>query len=174
MENLPLFPCTLSDVKTLSKVAQEAYNDHYIYLWHDEGKDYVQRNFSEAALEKDLQEKSGLWYLIGIVPEWFGFVKINPFQALNPYTAEEALEIERLYLKASATGKGIGKAILQMASDLAKQQQQKVIWLKAMDSAPALQFYLSQGFEIVAQQTLAYPQMKVEYQTLLTLIKKLI
>lgn len=173
MENLSLCPCSLADVKTLSEVAKEAYNDHYLYLWHDEGKDYVERNFSEAALEKELKEKAGLWYLVGTTSEWFGFVKINPFQALHPYPAEEALEIERLYLKASATGKGIGKAIMQMACDLAKQQQQKVIWLKSMDSAPALQFYLSQGFEIVGQQTLPYEQMKVEYRTLLTLIKKL-
>lgn len=173
MEDLSLIPCSLADVKTLSKVAQEAYNDHYLYLWNDEGKDYVERNLSETALEKELKEKTGLWYLVGSNSEWFGFVKINPFQALHPYTAEEALEIERLYLKASATGKGIGKAILQKATEMAQQQQQKVIWLKSMDSAPALQFYLSQGFEVLAQQTLPYAQMKVEYRTLLTLIKKL-
>ncbi|MDA9554850.1 GNAT family N-acetyltransferase [Pelobium sp.] len=170
---MELIPCDSTKLNDLAYIAKKAYQDHYLYLWEDDGAEYLRNNFEAEVLAKELEDSNALFYLVKEAKELLGFVKINLHEALAPYSAKEALELERIYLIREATAKGFGKQIIQFTQQLAKDLGKHVLWLKSMDSAPALQFYLSQGFEIIGQQTLPYPQMKVEYRTLLTLKKML-
>lgn len=170
---MELIHCDSTQLNDLAHIAQKAYRDHYLYLWEDEGIEYMKNNFEAEVLAKELENPNALFYLVQEADEWLGFVKINLHQALAPFSAKEALELERIYLIKAATAKGFGKHIIRFTEQLCRVLGKQVLWLKSMDSAPALQFYLSQGFEICGQQTLPYPQMKVEYRTLLTLKKML-
>jgi GNAT superfamily N-acetyltransferase len=165
--------CTVAQLDDLENIAKLAYNDHYLYLWNDGGVEYVDKNFDAAVLEKELKDENALFYLIFNEDQLVGFLKLNKHQALENYTAKEALELERIYLTKAATGLGLGTQIVEFVIQIAKKMDKKLIWLKAMESSRSVSFYQQQGFKIVSSNYLNYPPMKEEYRTILVMKKML-
>lgn len=170
---MKLETCTLAQLKDLEKIAKQAYNDHYLYLWNDGGKEYVQKNFDALILAEELNDLNSLFYLIFNDEKLIGFLKLNKHQALQNYTAEDALELERIYLIKSVTGLGLGRQIVEFVVQLAETMKKKVVWLKAMESSRSVSFYQQQGFEIIGSNYLNYQPMKEEYRTILVMKKML-
>ncbi|WP_347158525.1 GNAT family N-acetyltransferase [Pontibacter chitinilyticus] len=157
-------PCTTGDIYTLQDIAINAYGDHYLYLWFDGGAWYLERSFSESALRKELADPNAAFFLIHHQQELVGFLKLNINQPFEAYTAEEALELERIYLTKAASGKGIGREAVNFTKAFAKERNKRVIWLKAMDSSRSVDFYEQNGFEKCGTYTLDFEQMKPEYR----------
>src|SRR5689334_15592814 len=117
------------DAAALSEIAIQTYCDHYKYLWYDEGKWYTEKNFSKQNLLCELKD-ANVWFFIIYNKEVVGFVKLD---IDGPWPGEEninALELERIYLTRSATGKGIGKSVIDCVTEIAKKKNKKLIWLK--------------------------------------------
>jgi GNAT superfamily N-acetyltransferase len=66
--------------------------------------------------------------------------------ATKGYEQMNALELERIYIVKSASGRGFGREAMEFCFDFAKQRNKQVIWLKCMDSSPAHYFYERLGF----------------------------
>lgn len=164
MLNTTIRPCTIADLHTLQDIAINSYGDHYLYLWHDGGMWYLDRCFSEVALKKELEDSNAAFFLIYAEEELVGFLKLNIDKETEGYTAQEALELERIYLLKHASGKGIGKAVVNFTKQYAKGRCKKVIWLKAMDSSKSVNFYEQNGFEKCGTYTLGFETMKEEYR----------
>lgn len=164
MHSVELKPCQLQDLQELQKIAIHSYNDHYLYLWLDGGAWYVDRSFSEQTLLEELKDSYAAFYFVYSGAELVGFLKLNLHKALENYTAEEALELERIYLLKSASGKGIGREVVRFAKAVAAQYNKRVIWLKAMDSSRSVDFYEQNGFEKCGTYTLPFEQMKPAYR----------
>lgn len=165
--------CRAEDIPTLSAVALHAYRDHYLHLWTDNGAWYEDRCFTPSVLANELGETGSYFYLISRHGAPVGFLKINDANPLDGYPAEDCLEVERLYLLAAATGGGIGKAALDFAEALAREQGRKLVWLKAMDSSPAVHFYEKTGFRQCGQTRLPFPLMKEEFRNMFVMKKEL-
>lgn len=164
MNDIQLIPCTLHHLHTLQDIAINAYGDHYLYLWFDGGVWYINRCFSEAALQRELANPNAAFFLIYNGDELAGFLKLNLHQPLEGYTAEEALELERIYLTRAASGKGIGRQVLRFTKDIAKRHHKHIIWLKTMDSSRAISFYEQNGFRKCGRYNLDFEQMKPRYR----------
>ncbi|MBD0256075.1 MAG: GNAT family N-acetyltransferase, partial [Cytophagales bacterium] len=93
---------------------------------------------------------------------------------LDGYPAAHCLEVERLYLLAAASGHGLGRAALQFAEALARSTGRRVVWLKTMDSSPAVGFYEKLGFRTGGHTRLAFPLMKPEFRNMLIMQKELV
>lgn len=63
MENIDLQKLELKDALLLSEAALKAYADHYIHLWYDEGKWYMEKYFSVERLENELKDENSVFYL---------------------------------------------------------------------------------------------------------------
>lgn len=163
--------CSKDDIPALLAVAIQSYNEHYTHLWTDEGKNYVKNSFNHEQLSKEIDQPNAVFFLVITNNTPVGFVKLNIDKAIEHYTLNEALELERIYFLKDASGKGLGKATLSMITRLAKKRGKKLVWLKAMKGSDAHGFYQKQGFILNDETILSYPFIKDEHREMVTMIK---
>jgi diamine N-acetyltransferase len=163
------------NAKWLSKVAHEAYPKPYEYLWENGDTSwYVNKCFLAEILLEELNDHNSAFYSIKDEKNVdLGFFKLNIDASLQEKTAEESLELERIYLLDEATGKGVGTSVLHFIETEAKNLGKKYLWLKVMDSSEAVRFYQKNGFEICDTYTLDYERIKVEFRGMFFMKKKL-
>ena len=161
--NIEIKRIGVEDIALLSDVAVRAYCDHYKYLWYDEGKWYSKKSFSAENLLHELEDENTSFFIIYFNKVAIGFLKLNIDAPLEETT--DALELERIYLTKSVTGKGIGKFVFDFVIEIAKQQNKNLIWLKVMDSSTnAIAFYKKIGFEICGDTRLDFETMKPDFR----------
>jgi ribosomal protein S18 acetylase RimI-like enzyme len=164
----------VADVTALSEIAIHSYCDHYKYLWYDEGKWYIEKSFSEENLLHELNEADARFFIIYYSKEAIGFLKLNINNPLPDEKNINALELERIYLTRSASGRGIGKKIIDYTINIAKETDKKLIWLKVMDSSTdAIGFYKKMKFEVCGTAHLNFEVMKPEYRGMYVMKKML-
>jgi GNAT superfamily N-acetyltransferase len=155
---------SVADADVLSAVAIKAYTDHYLHLWHDTGEWYIHKSFAAKNLLPELQDSNACFFLIYYKEELVGFLKLN-IDAPSPDQDANALELERIYLTKNASGRGIGKYVLDFVFEIARSQNKNIVWLKVMDSSTdPIRFYKKNGFEICGAHRLDFPQMKEEFR----------
>jgi GNAT superfamily N-acetyltransferase len=168
--NLTIVPIGTNEAKILSDLAKEIYIPHYPYLWNPGGVEWYINEFAYPLhkIEAEIKEANNLHYIVYLDEVAVGYLKINIKTQAKGFDPIDTMELERIYLLQSATGKGIGEQLIQFVKALAKEYQKKTLILKAMDSAKAaLQFYQKMGFEIVGNFRLSdevFILMKPEYR----------
>jgi diamine N-acetyltransferase len=165
---------TPSDAHALSKIALRAYRDHYLDYWHDRGEWYMQHSFAPEQLTAELADPNARYFMVHLNAVPVGFIKVNLDKALDHYSAADSLELERIYLVKEATGTGVGQAAMQFVEQLARSHNKKLLWLKSMDTSPALGFYKRVGFQTHSTLRLTFPQMKEELRGMIVLQRSVI
>ena len=161
MTSIQIKSITSNDAALLSKTAIKAYSDHYLHLWYDNGEWYKQRCFTETVLKDELNDSNNLFFLAYADGEPVGFLKLRINAPLESEPGKDAMELERIYLTRAASGKGIGKALVELSFSIAKEHNKQLIWLKAMDSsAGPIAFYKKMGFVQCGTYHLNVEQMK--------------
>jgi GNAT superfamily N-acetyltransferase len=163
--------CSKEDIPQLQALAIKSYNEHYTHIWHDEGKNYVKNSFNSEQLSKEIEHPNAIFFLVTIDTTPVGFVKLNADKAVDAYTSDEAIELERIYFLKDAAGKGLGKETLSKITQLAKDRGKKVIWLKAMKGGDAQGFYQKQGFDVISETILTLPYIKEEHRDMVVMLK---
>jgi len=161
---LTIKPCTKEDIEDLLNVARQSYLEHYTYLWHDNGIGYMQTSFNAGKLHDELSNPNSVFFLLHDGQKLVGLIKLNINSPVAAFSADTALELERIYFIKDASGKGLGKEAINFVISFARQRQKTVIWLKAMDSSAAVEFYKKSGFQIISGFELQYPNLKDEYK----------
>jgi len=156
--------CTENDVANLIDVSTKSYLEHYTYLWHDEGEYYIKSNFNYDKLSEEISNPNSVFFLLLDKQDPIGVIKLNVDSATAGFTADLALELERIYFVKEAAGKGFGKEAIAFVMNYAMERNKKIIWLKAMESSPAVEFYKKRGFTITSETTLNYPGIRAEFQ----------
>ena len=78
-----------------------------------------------------------------------GFIRISHGQAA-PVAGCSTMEISTLYVQSRHHGKGLGRALLEQGLAYARAADTASVWLTTnSENAPAIAFYLKQGFEKV-------------------------
>ena len=123
--------------------------------------------------EEELNDKNALFYLPFYKGEAVGFLKVN-IDAPLPGMAENCLELERIYLRKEASGKGIGRELVQLTLRIAEKHCKDLVWLKAMDTSEGpIAFYEKMGFRLVGTHRLKHPLMKEELRGMVIMAKRL-
>ncbi|MCC9135474.1 GNAT family N-acetyltransferase [Pontibacter silvestris] len=164
MSNINIVPCSPDSLSQLKQISIQAYKDHYLYLWHDEGEWYLNFSFSEQALRKELTDPNAAFFQIYDEGKLVGFLKLNINKALENYSEEECLELERIYLVKHASGRGIGSKLIEFTVSFARERNKKLVWLKAIDRSRSVSFYEQNGFNKCGTYTLEFTQMKEEFR----------
>ena len=165
-------PITVSAAAALSELAISIYKQHYLHLWNEGGADWYMHQYAYAldVLTAELIDQNNQYYFVCENNIPFGYLKLK----LSSELANNALEIERIYLNETHIGKGIGKELMLFAESIAIAQKNNNLVLKAMDSSKdAIRFYEKMGFEIIARSTLSFELMKPAFRGMVTLQKNI-
>jgi len=165
--------CTYDDIPVLLDVSIRSYKEHYIYLWHDGGESYIRANFNYKKLENEMSDSNSVFFLVKSVQKTVGLLKLNLDKEIRDYTAEESLELERIYLIKEASGKGMGRKAVDFVTEFARQRNKKSIWLKTMDGSVASGFYEKQGFNVIGETYLNHPAIRDEYKKMIIFCKEI-
>jgi diamine N-acetyltransferase len=162
------------DAGLLSEVALKAYADHYLHLWYDGGDWYMHKCFTEEQMLAELRDHNTAFYLALYNEAPVGFLKLNIDAPLDVEENKKALELERIYLNKEATGKGIGRELVQLTFEIARKNNKEIVWLKAMDSSTdSISFYEKMGFGVIGTYTLPHQLMKEELRGMVIMKKDL-
>jgi diamine N-acetyltransferase len=176
------------DVTALSKIAARAYQDHYPYLWIDEGVWYIEKMYNAAQLLSEIKDPNVTYYIVSQDNTHLGFIKLKKDYPLSigasglPFGFGEgstialtnALYLERIYFVKEATGKGIGHICFDFIEKIAVSEKKDSLWLMAMDSSTdAMRFYEKQGFKKCGTWVLDFKRLKPELRAMTMLYKKL-
>jgi len=126
MGDISIKKLDVKDVSLLREVALEAYADHYLDLWYDNGKWYMEKFFSPERLTAELNDPNAVFYLAFYHNSPAGFLKLNLSAPLDTEPGKNGLELERIYLKKDCEGKGIGKELVQLTFSIAKKKTTKI------------------------------------------------
>jgi GNAT superfamily N-acetyltransferase len=168
-----------NNAEELAALAKNIYSHYYDYLWNEGGKQWYMHDFAYNVdtIRKELCDKNNLHYIAYQNDEDVAYIKIKINATLKGYEELNAMELERIYIYPKAAGKGLGKQLIQLTYQTAKQHHKELIFLKAMDTAKhAIAFYQSFGFEICGTFTLSAPPfdlMKEEYRGMVIMKKML-
>ena len=161
---MELITCNQQNLNKLIAITHTTYREHYQYLWKDKGEQYIKDNYNATTLTKELADSNVALYFIMQNAEIYGFLKLQINAPLGNYTAQDALELARIYLLKKATGKGFGKSVMKAVEEIALNHAKKLVWLKTMKSSEAVTFYQNFGYEISGQTTLnvagIYPELQ--------------
>ncbi|GAB3798878.1 GNAT family N-acetyltransferase [Virgibacillus kimchii] len=140
--------CSIDDLQELQDISYETFNETFKDQNKPENmKTYLDQAFNETQLNKELSNPFSQFFFIYSENKLAGYLKINTGEAQSEAMDDDALEIERIYIKQAFQQKGLGKALLNKAMALAKELQKKKIWLGVWEkNEHAIVFYKRLGF----------------------------
>ena len=147
-------PITTSDVEKLQKVSRETFKATFDpYTAPNDMARFLEEDYETVKLVKEIENPNSRFYFLMVQNEIAGYLKINVGDAQTEHLRENALEVERIYLRSSFQHRGLGNVLLDFA-----------------EKTPAQHFYKRHGFSKVSQHTF---QVGSDPQTDWLLVKKL-
>lgn len=150
---LEIKPVTLNQLVQLQKISQQTFLDTF-------GSDntatnmqtYLDNAYNTVKLTNELKNPNSFFFFACSDKAILGYIKLNIDNAQTEKMTQNALEIERIYVKKEYKHQRIGTQLFQKALDLAKSQQKNSIWLGVWENnIAALKFYNKLGFEQIGE-----------------------
>jgi diamine N-acetyltransferase len=140
--------CTLDDLHLLREISIETFNDTFQDQNSPENMlAYLENAFNVKQLKIELSNTSSEFYFIYSNDELAGYLKINMSDAQSEEMGEEALEIERIYIRKQFQKHGFGKYLLNKAIEIAIKHSKREVWLGVWEkNENAIAFYKKIGF----------------------------
>lgn len=131
-----------TEVEALRVLGESTFRETFEAQNSKESLDvYLAKSFSLENVQAQLESPASEFYFAIVNGVILGYLKIN--------TSNKGLEIERIYVLASAQGQRIGKALYEFTLELAKTRKATWLWLGVWQAnAKAIEFYKRQGMEI--------------------------
>ncbi|MGO4889509.1 GNAT family N-acetyltransferase [Anaerobacillus sp. MEB173] len=141
--------CNIEDLLILQEISFETFNETFKDQNSPENmKAYLDRAFTLKQLKKELSNIDSEFFFVYVNNEVAGYLKVNTNDAQSEEMGEEALEIERIYIKSNFQKHGLGKYLLNKAIEKAMEHNKKKIWLGVWEkNENAMAFYKKMGFD---------------------------
>ncbi|MEW4368909.1 GNAT family N-acetyltransferase [Paenibacillus kandeliae] len=146
--NIELTRCTLEQIDCLQTISRETFEDTFADQNTPENMAaYMQKAFRLEQLSAELNNPESRFFFAHIDGLLAGYLKVNRGAAQTEPMGKDALEIERIYVRHTFQGQGIGKYLLEHARYLAATEQCQSIWLGVWEhNRNAIDFYKKMGF----------------------------
>ena len=160
-----------ADLKELQDIGVRSYLPHYTHLWKAGGVDwYMRRCFADEVLQSELSDPNIEYYIAYEKGQSIGILKLVLQKPLPDSEIENALYLEKIYFIKEWTGKGVGRKLMEIAFNRAKELNCECVWLMAMDtSEKPIAAYQKAGFSIHSRTRLDFEVMKEEYRGMVVL-----
>jgi len=136
---------TRADIPLIRNLAEKSWNSAYKEILSPNQIEYMLGlMYSEEELLKHFRHQDWFYYLIkGNDENFAGFAGFETnYQVLTA-------KLHRIYLLPQYKGEGLGKILLNKVKEVAKNHDNSRMILNVNKNNPALDFYKSQGFEII-------------------------
>lgn len=141
-------PATDADVPLLCRLGAATFRETYRPISVPrEVDEYADTNFTPDKVAAWLARADARTLLAFVGDDAAGYAHVRRAAAPACVADRDAVELSRLYLLASAHGRGVGRALLAAAFDQAVALGGRSVWLGAYDrNLKALAFYARAGF----------------------------
>lgn len=154
----------IEEMQSLQKICREVYSINFGNHWEPGGLAlYLEEQFGDERMEKDLANDEILYYLIKKDNEALGFIKVNLAASLEGFPKANCCELEKIYLLPNQKGKGMGRKAMETVLEKVRNKGKKLLFLCVIDSnQAAMKFYEALGFQYHSRIRLDAPFFKEE------------
>lgn len=154
------------------EIGIRSYKQYYLHLWKEKDPaPYLNSSFTPGILNQEMAHPNNEHFIVYHRESPVGVFKVMLHSEILPYTSKEAFLLEKLYILREYSGKGIGTEVLSFVENKAKALKKEILWLDTMKKGPALKFYLKNGFKILREGELDFPNVLQNEQQMLILHK---
>ncbi len=143
-----IHPWPMNEVDALCELSRTTFVETFAAQNTEEDMAaYLDSHLSIEKLQEELTESSAAFYGHYVDGQAVAYLKVNQAQTQTEQVSFEGLEVERLYVLKAHKGKGLGKALMVYAEDLARSEGLAWIWLGVWEhNVAAISFYQLGGF----------------------------
>jgi len=163
------------NIDELQKISRDTFFESFAASTSEENmQHYLENNFSKEQLIKEIENNYSEFYFAILENEVIGYLKINYSAAQTELKDDQALEVERIYVRNQFHGKGVGQQLLDYAIQIAKQKNMQSVWLGVWENNHrAISFYKKNGFVTFDTHVFMLgEEAQTDYMMLLDLINK--
>lgn len=163
---------TPAAVKELQAISRETFADTFAaFTAPQDMARFLKEDYERQKLINEINNPDSRFFFLMVQNEVAGYLKINVGAAQTEHLKENALEVERIYLRKKFQHQGLGLALIKLAEKIARQENYAYIWLGVYEkNYNAQRFYKRDGFQRVGQHVF---QVGSDPQTDYLLLKKL-
>lgn len=146
--NIKIEPCNYEQLEQLQDISYETFDETFRHQNSPENmKAYLEKAFTLQQLEKEWVNDSSRFFFLYHDDELAGYLKVNVDEAQSEAMGEDALEIERIYIRNKHQKRGLGKMLFNKAIEVALDLGKQKVWLGVWEkNENALAFYQKLGF----------------------------
>lgn len=150
MDDLRIRRAAIEDAEMLAELSYKTFWDAF----HEHPKnapedmaDYMDKAFSLEQTRRELSDANSIFLLAEINESPAGYAKVTLGATEEGITANNPIELNRLYSHQEFLGKGVGAALMDECFKIADENQCDVMWLGVWEFNPRAQaFYRKYGF----------------------------
>jgi len=137
----------LQELQALSRSTfTDAFGDHNNA---EDLQAYLDSAFNKEQLKIELLNPLSEFYFAKLEGETAGYFKINLGDAQTEFKDEDAMELERIYIRKEFQNQKIGQKILDTVIEMAIQRKMRYLWLGVWEhNHRGINFYLKNKFEV--------------------------
>ena len=152
MKSILFRKCQVEELAILRELSIETFTAAFSKQNTKEDMEaYVATAFSSEKMLEELTDKNATFYFVETEENIIGYLKLN-IEGAQSEPIPNGLEIERIYLRATYQGKGIGQLMMDKALGVARQMEKKRVWLGVWGkNYGAVRFYERNGFKKFAE-----------------------
>lgn len=141
--------CTVNDTETLLELSYDTFYEAFDAQNTAENmKAYSDSAFTAEKIRNELNNPDSRFYFIYSNNTPAGYLKVNVDSAQSEPMGHDSLEVERIYILQKYHKQGLGKELLNLAQDIARELNKNKIWLGVWEkNENAIGFYKKQGFK---------------------------
>jgi len=142
--------CGLNDAEELASLGRETYFESFHAMNKPETMSlYLDKAFGTDRIKEELRNDSSEFFVCRIGFRAAAYLKVNFAPAQTDINDPESIEIERIYVKKSHWGQGIGTFLIDHSVELGENHDCRYAWLGVWEqNLPAISFYREMGFEV--------------------------
>lgn len=137
------------DAELIADMSRQTFYDTFAAVNTKDNMDkFMDEQFTREALIKEVGAPGNIFLLALEGDQPVGYARIRENNNPPSLGTHNAIEIARIYAATHAIGKGVGKALMQKAIDIAKAGKKEFAWLGVWENNHrAIDFYTKWGFE---------------------------
>ncbi|WP_259015435.1 GNAT family N-acetyltransferase [Emticicia fluvialis] len=146
---MPIRLAAITDAPPLRELSETTFRDTYTeYNTPENMEKHVAKNFTIEQIEKELKDPANQYVVCEDGDTLTAFVKLVSNHAAKGLEGENAIEIERIYVRKALHGQQLGRKLIDFCTDWAKENGFSVIWLGVWEhNHNAMRFYEKMGYE---------------------------
>ena len=111
---------------------------------------YLDLAFNSEIIRSQLQDKNVIYFIATFDTLPVGYAKLKRNSAPKELEGAPCIQLERIYALQDYIGKKIGKALMEVCIQTARNEKCKYLWLGVwQQNDTAITFYKKWGFEII-------------------------